>query len=154
MQRTVVLLKPDALQRGLVGEIVSLFEHKGLKIVALKMMNASEAILEEHYAHHKDKPFFKSLKEFMMSAPLVCVLLEGVDAVGVVRKMVGATNGRNADLGSIRAIYSMSTSANVIHCSESEDAAKEEEVRFFGQDDIFDWDRKIAPFLYSDDETK
>lgn len=154
MQRTVVLLKPDALQRGLVGEIVSLFEHKGLKIVALKMMNASEAILEEHYAHHKDKPFFKSLKEFMMSAPLVCLLLEGVDSVSVVRKMVGATNGRNADLGSIRAIYSMSTSTNVIHCSESEDAAKEEEVRFFNQDEILDWDRKIASFVNSDDEIK
>lgn len=152
--RTVVLLKPDALQRGLVGEIVSLFEHKGLKIVALKMMNASEAILEEHYAHHKDKPFFKSLKEFMMSAPLVCILLEGVDAISVVRKMVGATNGRNADLGSIRAIYSMSTSANVIHCSESEDAAKEEEVRFFNQDEILDWNRKIATLLYGEDETK
>lgn len=154
MQRTVVLLKPDALQRGLVGEIVSLFEHKGLKLVALKMMTASEAILEEHYAHHKDKPFFKSLKEFMMSAPLVCILLEGIDAISVVRKMVGATNGRNADLGSIRAIYSMSTSANVIHCSESEEAAKEEQARFFSDSDVFDWERKISPFLYGDDEIK
>lgn len=154
MQRTVVLLKPDALQRGLAGDIISLFEQKGLKIVALKMMDATEAILEEHYAHHKDKPFFKSLKDFMMSAPLVCMLLEGVDAVGVVRKMVGATNGRNADLGSIRAKYSMSTSSNVIHCSESEEAAKEEEVRFFNEGDIHDWDRKLASFTYSEDEMK
>ncbi len=154
MQRTVVLLKPDALQRGLVGEIISLFEHKGLKLAALKMMNATEVLLEEHYAHHKDKPFFKSLKEFMMSAPLVCMLWEGVDAVSVVRKMAGATNGRNADLGSIRAVYSMSTSNNVIHCSESEDAAKEEEVRFFNESEVHDWDRKIAPFIYSEDETK
>jgi nucleoside-diphosphate kinase len=154
MQRTVVLLKPDALQRGLVGEIISLFEHRGLKLVALKMMDASEALLEEHYAHHKDKPFFKSLKEFMMSAPLVCMLWEGVDAVSVVRKMTGSTNSRNADLGSIRAMYSMSTSANVIHCSESEEAAKEEEIRFFSESDVHDWDRKIAPFIYSEDETK
>lgn len=154
MQRTVVLLKPDALQRGLVGEIVKLFENKGLKIVALKMMSASEALLEEHYAHHKDKPFFKFLKQFMMSAPIVCILLEGLDAVSVVRKMAGATNSRDAELGSIRANYSMSTSTNLIHCSESEAAAKEEEVRFFNQDDIFDWDRKISPFLYSEDEIK
>ena len=122
--------------------------------MALKMMTASEAVLEEHYAHHKDKPFFKSLKNFMMSAPLVCIMLEGLDAVAVVRKMVGATNGRIADLGSIRAIYSMSTSANVVHCSESEDAAREEQARFFSESDVFEWDRKISPFLYGEDEVK
>lgn len=154
MQRTVVLLKPDALQRGLVGEIISLFEHKGLKLVALKTMAASEALLEEHYSHHKDKPFFNSLKKFMMSAPLVCMLWEGVDAVSVVRRMAGATNSRDADLGSIRAIYSMSTSTNLVHVSDSVEAAREEEVRFFRQDEVFDWDRKIAPFLYSEDEVK
>src|SRR5579872_4295063 len=101
MQRTVVLLKPDAIQRGLVGEIISRFEHKGLKLVALKMITASDAILEEHYAHHKDKPFFAGLKKFMKSAPIVCMLLEGIDAVEVVRKMIGVTNSRNADFGTI-----------------------------------------------------
>lgn len=152
MQQTVVLLKPDALQRGLVGEIINRFERKGLKLVALKMMAASEAILEEHYAHHKDKPFFAGLKKFMMSAPLVCMVWEGIDAVAVVRKMAGATNARNADLGSIRADYSMSTSNNIVHVSDSEEAAKEEIVRFFDQKEIYDWNRQIAPFIYSEDE--
>jgi len=102
MQRTVVLLKPDSIQRGLIGEIIHRFERKGLKLVGLKMMAVSDALLEEHYAHHKDKPFFAGLKKFMSSAPIVCVLLEGKDAVSVVRKMAGLTSGREAELGSIR----------------------------------------------------
>lgn len=152
MQKTVVLLKPDALQRGLVGEIVNRFERKGLKLVALKMTTASEALLEEHYSHHKDKPFFAGLKQFMMSAPLVCMVWEGLDAVAVVRKMAGATNARNADLGSIRADYSMSTSNNIVHVSDSEEAAKEEVVRFFDSPEVHDWQRQIAPYIYSEDE--
>ena len=102
MQRTVVLLKPDALQRGLVGEIIHRFERKGLKLIGLKMMTISNAILEEHYAHHRDKPFFEGLKKFMLASPIVCMLWEGVDAVSVARKMAGATSGREAELGSIR----------------------------------------------------
>ena len=152
MQRTVVLLKPDALQRGLVGEIIHRFERKGLKLVALKMMAVSDALLEEHYAHHKDKPFFTGLKKFMSSAPIVCVLLEGKDAVSVVRKMAGLTSGREAELGSIRGDFSMSTSANIIHVSDTEAAAREEETRFFKKDEIFDWESAVAPYLYGEDE--
>lgn len=152
MQRTLVLLKPDTLQRGLVGEIVHRFERKGLKVVALKMIAASDAILEEHYAHHKDKPFFASLKKFMMSAPLVGMILEGKDAVKVVSKMAGATNGREADYGTIRGDFSISQSNNIVHASDSEEAAKEEIHRFFGEDEIHDWDRAISPYLYGEDE--
>ncbi len=152
MQRTVVLLKPDAIQRGLVGEIISRFEHKGLKLVSLKMIAASDAILEEHYAHHKDKPFFEGLKKFMKSAPLVCMLWEGIDAVDVVRKMAGVTNSRNAELGTIRGDFSMSTSANIVHASDGVDAAREEEARFFESSEVFDWERVISPYLYADDE--
>ena len=152
MQRTVAILKPDAIQRGIVGEIVDRFERKGLKLVGLKMITASDALLEEHYSHHKDKPFFAGLKDFMKSAPLVCMLWEGVDAITVVRKMAGSTNGRNADLGTIRWDYSMSQSANIIHVSDSEEAAKEEEVRFFEKDEVFDWNRGLLPYLYADDE--
>ncbi|MCR4325164.1 MAG: nucleoside-diphosphate kinase [Candidatus Curtissbacteria bacterium] len=152
MQKTVVLLKPDALQRGLIGEIIQRFEKKGLKIVALKMISASEALIEEHYSHHKDKPFFADLKSFMMSSPLVGMILEGVDAVSVVRKMAGATNGRDADIGTIRADFSMSTSANIVHVSDSEESAKEEEARFFKDGEVFDWDRTIAPYIYASDE--
>lgn len=152
MQRTVVLLKPDAIQRGLVGDIISRFENKGLKLVGLKMMAASDALLEEHYSHHKDKPFFEGLKKFMKSAPLVCMLWEGIDAVDVVRKMVGTTNSRNADIGTIRGDFSMSTSANIIHCSDGAEAAGEEEARFFEKNETFDWERAISSFLYADDE--
>lgn len=152
MQRTLVLLKPDAIQRGLVGEIVHRFERKGLKIVALKMIKASEAILEEHYAHHKDKPFFASLKKFMMSAPLVGLVLEGKDAILVVSKMAGKTNGREADYGSIRGDFSISQSNNIVHASDSEEAAKEEIHRFFDDSEVHDWDRAISPYLYGDDE--
>ena len=152
MQRTVVLLKPDTLQRGLVGEIIHRFERKGLKLVALKMMAASDALLEEHYAHHKDKLFFAGLKKFMSSAPIICMLWEGIDAVSVARKMAGATNSREAELGSIRGDFSMSTSANVIHVSDSEASAKEEDARFFEKDEIFDWKLQIDPYLYAEDE--
>jgi len=152
MQRTVVLFKPDTLQRGLVGEIIHRFERKGLKIVALKMMKASEATIEEHYAHHKDKPFFAGLKGFMMSAPLVGMVLEGRDAVAVVRKMAGVTNGREADYGSIRGDFSISQSNNIVHISDSEESAKEEIVRFFDEDEIYDWDRTTISSLYADDE--
>ncbi len=152
MQRTLVLLKPDALQRGLVGEITHRFERKGLKIVALKMIAASEAILEEHYSHHKDKPFFTSLKKFMMSAPLVGFILEGKDAISVVRKMAGVTNGRDADYGTIRGDFSISQSNNIVHISDSEEAATEEIHRFFDKSEIHDWERAISPYLYSEDE--
>ncbi|KKS03779.1 nucleoside-diphosphate kinase [Candidatus Curtissbacteria bacterium RIFCSPLOWO2_02_41_11] len=152
MQRTVVLLKPDSIQRGLIGEIIHRFERKGLKLVGLKMMAVSDALLEEHYAHHKDKPFFAGLKKFMSSAPIVCVLLEGKDAVSVVRKMAGLTSGREAELGSIRGDFSMSTSANIIHVSDTEAAAREEETRFFKKDEIFDWESAVAPYLYGEDE--
>lgn len=152
MQRTVAILKPDSLQRGLVGEIINRFERKGLKLVGIKMVSVSDAILEEHYAHHKDKPFFAGLKNFMKSSPLVCMLLEGVDAVSVVRKMAGSTNSREAELGSIRGDFSMSKSANIIHVSDSVEAAKEEEVRFFEKDEVFDWDVAVSPFLYAEDE--
>ena len=152
MQRTVVLLKPDTLQRGLVGEIIHRFERKGLKLVALKMMAVEDAVLDEHYAHHKDKAFFAGLKKFMASAPIVCMLLEGLDTVAVVRKMAGATNSREAELGSIRGDFSMSTSANIIHVSDSEASAKEEEVRFFDKEEVFDWQVAVSDYLYAEDE--
>jgi len=152
MQRTVVLLKPDALQRGLVGEIIHRFERKGLKLVGLKMIKVSEALLEEHYAHHKDKPFFKSLKKFMSSSPIVCMLWEGLDAIKVAREMAGATSGREAELGSIRGDFSMSTSANIVHVSDSIENARLEELRFLEKDEVFDWERVVSSYLYGEDE--
>lgn len=154
MQRTVILLKPDTLQRGLVGEIIHRFERKGLKLVGLKMTSISNAILEEHYAHHKDKPFFEGLKKFMSSAPVICMLWEGIDVITVVRKMVGTTNARDAELGSIRGDFAMSTSNNIIHVSDSIKSAEEEETRFFEGSEVFDWKNISEPYLYADDEKK
>ena len=152
MQRTVILLKPDALQRGLVGEIISRLERKGLKLVAMKMMMAGDSLLDEHYAHHKDKPFFEGLKKFMMSAPLVVMLLEGVDCVDVARKMTGATNGRNADLGSIRGDLSISQSNNLIHVSDSVESAEVEEKRFFEKKEVYEWKRLADEAVYGEEE--
>lgn len=154
MQKTVAILKPDALQRGLVGETITRFEKKGLKLMALKMIWATDGVLEEHYAHHKDKPFFSSLKKFMTSAPLICMVWAGKDAVSLVRRMVGATNGRDADLGSLRADYAISTSANLIHVSDSEASAEIEIARFFDKGEIYDWDRLLEPYFYAEDELK
>ena len=154
MQRTVVLLKPDALQRGLVGEIVTRLEKKGLKLVGAKMVIVSDSLLSEHYSHHKDKPFFASLKKFMMSAPLVCMLWEGVEAVELVRKMTGATNGRNADFGTIRGDLSISQSNNLIHVSDSVESAAAEEKRFFDKREIFDWKRLVDAAVYGEEELK
>lgn len=152
MQRTVVLLKPDAIQRGLYGEIISRFEQKGLKLVACKMMMANDKILDEHYAHHKEKPFFASLKKFMKSAPLLTMLWEGVDVVDVARKMTGVTNGRNADLGTIRGDLSTSLSNNLIHVSDSVEAAEAEEKRFFEKGEVFDWERLLEGAVYGEEE--
>ncbi len=152
MEQTLVLLKPDSLQRGLVGEITKRFEDKGLKIVGLKMMTVSDALVEEHYAHHKDKPFFAGLKAFMQSSPLVAMVLEGIEAVSTVRRMAGITKSREADFGTIRGDFAMSVQANLIHVSENEAAAKEEVARFFKAEELFDYQRPFDANIYAEDE--
>src|SRR3989338_7550746 len=142
-ERTLVLVKPDALQRDLLGEIVSRFERKGLKIVAMKFVHLSDAVLDEHYAHLKSKPFFPGLKQFMMQTPVVAMVLEGLEAVDAVRKLVGATNPRAADAGTIRADLSMNVPSNLVHASDSVDAAATEVKRFFKADELFDY-KKIT----------
>jgi nucleoside-diphosphate kinase len=152
MERTLVLIKPDALQRNLLGEIISRFEKKGLKIVGLKMMKLTEEQLFDHYAHHKDKPFFKRLVNFMKSSPVVAMVLEGVEAVEAVRLITGPTLGRKADAGSIRGDFSMSQQHNIIHASDSVETAEKEIWRFFNQDEIFDYQKIDFPAIYSEDE--
>ena len=152
MEQTLVLLKPDSLQRGLIGKIIGRFEDKGLKIVGLKMMTVSDALVEEHYAHHKDKPFFAGLKAFMQGSPLVAMALEGVEAVTTVRRMAGVTKSREADFGTIRGDFGMSMQANLIHVSENQAAAKEEVARFFKVEELFDYQRPFDANIYSEDE--
>lgn len=151
MQRTLVLIKPDALERGLVGRIIERFENKGLKIVGIKMLKMDPNMAKEHYSHLVDKPFYPSLERFMTSKPVIAMVLEGKDAVSVVRKIVGATNAREADPGTIRGDFSMSVSKNIVHASDSLETAQEEIKRFFSEDEIFIWERKEELF-YAEDE--
>lgn len=152
LQRSVVLVKPDALQRGLVGEIISRFERKGLKLVGLKMMKLSHEILDTWYAHHKEKPFFGQLKEFMMSTPVIAMLWEGLECISTVRKLCGTTKGYEAEAGSIRGDLSMSNSNNIIHASDSLETAKKEQSLIFKSQEIFDYDKGDYLWVYSLEE--
>ena len=152
MERSVVLVKPDGVQRGLIGEITHRFERKGLKIVGLKMISLTDAILDEWYVHHKDKPFFGGLKSYMQSYPVVAMLWEGKDVVATIRKMVGITRARDAEPGTIRGDFAMSQQYNLIHSSESLETAQKEEKLVFNKDEIFNWDKKDLTNVYLEDE--
>lgn len=152
MERTLVLLKPDAIQRGLVGRITARFESKGLKLVGLKMMRLDEAILREHYAHIADKPFFPGVAKFMQSSPVIAMCWEGLEAVEAVRLITGITKARAADGGTIRGDFAMSVSCNVIHASDSLATAKKEVPRFFKQDDLHEYRKSEYEHVYNDDE--
>jgi nucleoside-diphosphate kinase len=153
-EKTLVLLKPDALQRGLIGEIVTRFEKKGLKIVGCKMMTLDEAVLREHYAHIAEKPFFGGVSNFMRSTPVLALCLEGLEVVNAVRLIVGITKSREAEAGSIRGDFAMSVSCNVIHASDSVENAKAEVSRFFKVDEIFEYKKSEYEHVYADDEMK
>lgn len=150
-QKTLVLLKPCTVQRALIGEIISRFEKKGLRVAGLKMMQLDDAILAEHYAHLVDRPFFPGLKESMMVTPVIALALEGVDAIEVVRQMAGPTNGRKALPGTIRGDYSMSGQQNIVHASDGPETAAAELARFFRPEEIFEWKSPLERSLYSDD---
>lgn len=152
MEKTVVLIKPDGVQRGLIGEIIHRFEVKGLKLSALKMMNMTDEIIDLWYAHHKDKPFFPSLKAFMTSYPIVAMVWEGIEAPAVVRKMIGITQARQAEPGTVRGDYAISTQMNLIHASENSEAAQKELGILFADSDLFSWERTDSPHLYGADE--
>jgi len=152
MQKTLILIKPDALQRNLLGEIISRFEKKGLKIVGLKMIQLTDEQLIDHYAHHKDKPFFKPLCDFMKSSPVVAMVLEGVDVIEAVRLIVGPTLGREADAGSIRGDFSMSQSYNIVHASDSAENAEKEVWRFFNEDEIYNYQKMDFVSIYNPEE--
>jgi nucleoside-diphosphate kinase len=152
MERSVILVKPDGVQRGLIGEVIHRFERKGLKLVGLKMISLTDAVLDEWYAHHKDKPFFGGLKSYMKSYPVVAMLWEGKDAVATVRKMIGITKARDAEPGTIRGDFAMSQQYNLIHASESIEIAKKEEALVFNKDEIFDWDKSDLKNVYLEDE--
>lgn len=152
MQTTLVLLKPDCIIRGLIGEIISRFEKKGLKIVAIKKMRLSDEILKEHYAHLADKPFFPSIVKAMQATPVIAIALRGVDAANVARSMAGATNAREAEPGTIRGDLAMSIQNNLVHISDSPESAEVEVKRFFTDEELLDVEEREIDVLYSPDE--
>lgn len=152
-EKTLFIVKPDGVQRGLVGEVLKRLEMKGLKIVGLKMMNLDEAKLREHYVHHVEKPFYPGLEAFMKSSPVVCICAEGKGAVEAVRLIAGVTNAGKADGGTIRGDLAMGM-CNVVHCSDSIDTAKQEVGRFFNDTEIFDYDKTEYLHVYMEDERK
>lgn len=151
-ERTLVLVKPDAIQRGLIGEIITRFEKKGLKLIAMKMMGLDEALLREHYAHIADKPFFPGLAKFMQSTPVIAMCWEGLEVVDAVRKITGITKARQAEAGSIRGDLAMSVSCNVVHASDSIENAENEVKRFFKVDELHNYDKSEYMHIYAADE--
>jgi nucleoside-diphosphate kinase len=152
MEQTVVLVKPDGVQRGLIGEIIHRFERKGLKLASIKMVALTDPILHEWYAHHKDKPFFPALKSYMQSYPVVAMLWEGPDVVATIRKMIGVTKARDAEPGTIRGDFAMSQQYNLIHASENGEAADRERKILFDDSDIFDWEKTTDTHVYLPEE--
>ena len=139
MERTLVLIKPDAVERRLVGRILARFEQKGLTLVGLRLMQVSEALAREHYAPHEGKHFYEPLIRFITGGPTVAVVLEGKQAIRVVRQMMGSTFGPDAAPGTLRGDFAISNRFNLVHGSDSPEAAAEEVARFFGSDGLVDW---------------
>ena len=149
MERTLVLIKPDGVQRGLVGPILSRFEARGLKIVGLKLMQVPTALAEEHYAEHKGKGFYPGLIQYITSGPVVAMVLEGPHAVGAVRKTVGVTRAYEAAAGTIRGDFALETGRNLVHASDEEPGSAEREVKlWFGEAECVSWSRETDPWIY------
>lgn len=153
-EKTLVLIKPDAIQRGLIGEVTSRFEKKGLKLIGIKMVTLNRAMLKRHYAHLADKPFFPTLEKFMQSTPVIAMCWTGLDVIDSVRRITGITKAREAEAGSIRGDLAMSVSCNVIHASDTKKNAKVEVDRFFNRNELFNYNKSEYMHIYAEDELK
>jgi len=154
MEKTLIIAKPDAIQRGLVGEIIRRLEAKGLKLIGMKMASLDETMLRLHYAEHVEKGFYAGLEEFMKSSPVVLMAWEGFECVESVRHIVGATNPRQAQPGSIRGDLAIGTGRNLIHASDSKDSGESEVANFFSNKELFDYDKSEYIHIYEDFERK
>lgn len=152
MDKTLVILKPSCIQRSLIGDVISRFEKKGLRLKGMKMMQLNDAILSEHYAHLAGKPYFQRVKDSMMECPVVVQCWEGIDAAKVVRSLIGITNGREAVAGTIRGDFSMSSQENIVHASDSAQSAEIELKRFFKEEELFEYTLRVLPNLYAKNE--
>lgn len=148
MERTLIIFKPDAVQRGVCGELLTRFEKKGLQIAGMKFMTIPTELAERHYAPHKGKPFYEPLVRFMTSSPVVVLALQGKGAIEVCRKMMGATFGFKAEPGTIRGDYGISSSFNLIHGSDSPESAARELTLFFKPEELIDWTPAIQGWVY------
>jgi nucleoside-diphosphate kinase len=153
VERTLILLKPDAVHRGLIGRILTRFEEKGLKLVGLKLRRFPVKLIEQHYAVHKERPFYRNLVEFMSSAPVVALALEGKNAIEVARLMIGATDSKKAQPGTLRGDFGMSFSNNLVHGSDSAESAKRELALFFPDAaELCEWTPVDDAWVYSNEE--
>jgi nucleoside-diphosphate kinase len=148
MEQTLIILKPDAVQRGIMGKIISRFEDKGLKVVGAKFMQISQELAATHYADHKERPFYAGLVSFMTSSPVLVLALEGVGAIAICRLMMGATFGSQAASGTIRGDFGVSNSFNLIHGSDSPEAAAKELGLFFSDSEVLAWNRANESWVY------
>jgi nucleoside-diphosphate kinase len=148
MERTLIILKPDAVQRHLVGEIITRFEKKGIQIVGAKLMKIPQTLAETHYEPHKGKPFYPGLVKFMTSSPVLVLALQGKDVITIARKMMGATFGSKAEPGTIRGDYGVSNSFNLIHGSDAPESATRELGLFFKSDELLDWTSADQVWIY------
>lgn len=149
-ERSLVIIKPDAVQRGLIGEIVARYERRGLKVAAMKFETVARETAEQHYGEHKGKPFYEGLVSYITSAPSVLMVIEGPDAVGIVRKMNGATKPSEAEPGTIRADFGLTIGRNLVHASDSVESAQREVAIFFGEGGIVDYTRAIDAWIIED----
>jgi len=147
MQRTLVLCKPDAVQRGMVGRIVARFERKGLKIAGMKMLSVDGELASRHYAEHLKKPFYPELRDFISSSPVIAMAIEGENAVEVVRNLMGVTNPQNAASGTIRGDFGLNLTMNLVHGSDSLASAEREISLFFEPDELFDYDLTMREWM-------
>jgi nucleoside-diphosphate kinase len=150
-EKTLVILKPDAIQRGLVGEVVGRLERKGLKIIGMKMIQLQDALLEAHYAHIKDKPFFAGIKNFMKASPVIVIALSGIEAVGATRLIVGPTKASEAAAGTIRGDLSLSIQSNIVHASDSVEGGMAEVSRFFAGNELFEYKRNDFNYINAEE---
>ena len=152
MERTLILIKPDAIQRGLIGNIITRFEQKGLQLAGIKFIKLTDALLNDHYTHHADKPYFAGIRRFMQLTPVVALCLEGLDCVETARRLCGITKSREAAAGTIRGDWAMSIQANLVHASDSIGTAETEVARFFDPSELFEYQSAVTSTIYSEDE--
>jgi nucleoside-diphosphate kinase len=148
--KTLAIIKPDAVQRNLIGEIISRIERKGLKIIGLKMISINDAVLDEHYSHIKDKPFFPGIRDFMKSSPVVVMAVEGINTISSLRLLVGPTKAWEATAGTIRGDFSLSTQSNIVHSSDSVENGEIEVDRFFDLPELFTYKKIDTDFIYAE----